>query len=113
MDEGLKNKAYLEAMRLKKSGLDDEVIYARLEKQGIPPELINRVIQNISIQKTADIVREERESNEIKSNSYLAKAGAGILLAIISYFIFPNNVIIPVGCIVGGIGLALFYKAKS
>ena len=36
MDEGLKNKAYLEGMRLKKSGMDDEVLYARLEKQGIP-----------------------------------------------------------------------------
>jgi len=49
MDEGLKNKAYLEGSRLKNAGYDDEVIFARLEKQGIPEELIKKVIANLQI----------------------------------------------------------------
>jgi len=113
MDEGLRNKAYLEASRLKRSGLDNEVIYARLEKQGIPPDIINRVIQNINLQNVADQTNERQEHYEVKSNTYLFKAGAGILLGIISYFMFPDTPIIPIGCVVGGICLAIFYKVKA
>ena len=35
MDETLKKQAYLEGLKLKNAGLEQEVIYARLEKQGL------------------------------------------------------------------------------
>ncbi|MES2277420.1 MAG: hypothetical protein V4592_15455 [Bacteroidota bacterium] len=112
MDEGLKNKCYLEAMRLKKSGLDNEVIYARLEKQGIPAELIERVLKNITIQFTAEVVKERREYFEVQSNARFIKAGAGVVLAIVSYFLFPDNLVVPIGCILGGVAFAIFYRSK-
>ncbi|MDB5146106.1 MAG: hypothetical protein JWQ57_126, partial [Mucilaginibacter sp.] len=43
MDEELKRRAYLQASRLKNEGLDNDVIYARLEKQGVPVDVINQV----------------------------------------------------------------------
>jgi len=36
MDEGLKNKAYLEGSRLKNAGYDDEVIFCSSGKTGYP-----------------------------------------------------------------------------
>jgi hypothetical protein len=113
MDEELKKKTYLDAMRLRNSGLDDEVIYARLEKQGVPSDLINRVLQNMSMQTKIDVAKKVQEHNEVKSNAYLIKAGAGVLVAIVSFFLFPGNMIIPVGCILGGIAWAFIHKLKS
>jgi hypothetical protein len=51
MDEELKRKAYLQASRLKNEGLDNEIIYARLEKQGVPIDLINQVLANFNCSK--------------------------------------------------------------
>ena len=59
MDEDVKRKAYLEGQKLKKAGFDDEVIYARLEKQGIPVELIASVIKNLSIQKKSEVIEQQ------------------------------------------------------
>ena len=108
MDESLKNKAYLEAMRLKKSGLDDEVIYARLEKQGIPDELIKRVLQNLNAQQKVEKVKEYQPHYY----SGLLKVGIGIVLAIISAIALPGQIILPIGFIVSGIIYALIAQRK-
>lgn len=108
MDEELKRRAYLEGMKIKKAGLDNEVIYARLEKQGFPDELIKTVLKNMSIQQ-------KREIAEVQKPFYysgLIKAGLGGLLAIISYFVFPGIVIIPVGLSITGIIFAFASKPK-
>lgn len=107
-DEGLKNKAYLEGMKLKKAGMDDEVIYARLEKQGIPDELIKSVIKNLGIQQKVEKVQE----NQPLYYSALLKIGLGVLMAIISAFIFPGKIIIPLGFIISGIIYAFIAKGK-
>lgn len=78
MGEGLKNRTYLEGMRLKKSGLDDEVIRARLEKQGIPEDMIKSVIQNLNMKRKA----EKKEEHQPMYYSGLIKVGLGVLLAI-------------------------------
>lgn len=108
MDEELRRKAYLEGMKLKKAGLDKEVIYARLEKQGIPDDLIKTVLQNMSIQQKRDVIVEQTPFYY----SGLLKAGLGVLLAIISYVIFPNIIIVPVGLIVSGIAYAIISKKQ-
>jgi hypothetical protein len=59
MDEGLKNKAYLEGSRLKAAGYDNEVILARLEKQGVPDELARQVVKNLSIQQKHDVTEKK------------------------------------------------------
>ena len=108
MDEGLKNKAYLEGIRLKKAGYDNEVIYARLEKQGIPEDLIQQVLTNLSIQQKADIIKEETPFFNIA----LLKIGIGVFLAIISAVVFPDRIYIPIGLIVSGIVYALISNSK-
>jgi VIT1/CCC1 family predicted Fe2+/Mn2+ transporter len=106
MDDGLKNKAYLEGTRLKNAGMDDEVIYARLEKQGIPDELARNVIKNLNVQKKVEKVKEQQPLYY----SGLLKIALGVLFAIISYFIFPGKIILPIGFIISGILYALIAK---
>ena len=108
MDDELKKKAYLEGMKLKKAGYDNEVIYARLEKQGIPEELILQVLKNLSIQQKADIIKEEKPFFNIA----ILKIGIGVFLAIVSAILIPGEVYLPVGLIVGGIVYAIISKSK-
>jgi len=108
MDEGLKNRAYLEGMRLKKAGYDNEVIRARLDKQGIPDDLIQQVLMNLYIQQKVDIVKEEKPFFNIA----LLKIGIGVFLAIVSAVIFPDRIYIPIGLIVSGIVYALISNSK-
>lgn len=82
MDGEPKRRAYLEGMKLKKAGLDNEVIRARLDKQGIPGELIKDVLINIAIQQNADILKEQTPFYY----TGLLKAGLGVLAAVIAYF---------------------------
>jgi len=42
MEEQIKREAYLKGLKLKNTGLDEETICIRLEKQGIPFELAKR-----------------------------------------------------------------------
>jgi hypothetical protein len=95
-------------MKLKKSGLDNEVIYARLEKQGIPDELIKSVLMNLNLQQKRDVVAQETPFYY----SGLLKAGLGVLAAIISAILFPGIIILPIGLIVTGIIYALISKKK-
>lgn len=50
--EQLKRKAYHEGLKLQNSGLGEEVIYARLEKQGIPIDLAKEVAKNLVLEKS-------------------------------------------------------------
>jgi uncharacterized membrane protein len=53
MDEQgtIKRNAYLKALKFKNTGLDEEAIYARLEKQGFPEDIAREVAKNILIKK--------------------------------------------------------------
>ena len=50
-EEGLKRRAYSLGLQLKNSGLDGDVIHARLEKQGIPAELAMQVAKDVMIER--------------------------------------------------------------
>ncbi|MFA6276367.1 MAG: hypothetical protein WC622_06435 [Pedobacter sp.] len=104
--EELKKKAYLEALKLSKSGVDREIIYARLEKQGIPGEIIEDVIKNLSIQRKADKI----EHLTPFYNIALVRVGIGFAFAVIFYLLSPNQFYIPIGLIVGGIISAFLIK---
>ncbi|SEO70815.1 hypothetical protein SAMN05192574_11163 [Mucilaginibacter gossypiicola] len=108
MDEELKRKAYLQASRLKNEGLDNEVIYARLEKQGIPPELIKQVLTNLTAQKIIDV----NSAQKPFFNLALLKIGIGVLLAIVSMVVLPGQVILPIGLIAGGIITAVIKRPR-
>ncbi|MDN3579659.1 hypothetical protein [Mucilaginibacter flavus] len=106
MNDELKNKAYLLASRLKHRGYDNEVIRARLEKEGIPEELIKQVLTNLTVQKIVEIKQEHKPFY----NLALLKIGIGIFLAIASAILIPGHVYIPIGLIAGGIAAAIFFK---
>jgi len=112
MDEGLKNKAYLEGSRLKAAGYDNEVILARLDKQGVPDDLARQVIKNLSIQQKREVVEKETEKKAVSYNVALVKIGIGVFLAIASYIIIPEQPIIPIGLILGGIVAAFAAKLR-
>lgn len=47
----LKHKAYLEGLKFKNSRLEEDVIYAKLEKQGIPIALAKEVAMNVVLER--------------------------------------------------------------
>ena len=47
----LRNKAYKEALKFKNSEIEEEVIYAKLEKQGIPLHFAKEVAMNVIIKR--------------------------------------------------------------
>lgn len=106
MDEELKRKAYLQASRLKNEGLDNEVIYARLEKQGVPADLIEQVLKNLTVQKVVDVNNAQKPF----FNLALLKIGIGVLLAIVSMVVLPGQIILPIGLIAGGIITAVIKR---
>lgn len=44
--EKIKREAYMKALSMKQTGANPEVIYARLEKQGIPADIAEEVANN-------------------------------------------------------------------
>lgn len=106
MNEELKRKAYLQASRLKNEGLDNEVIYARLEKQGVPADLIEQVLKNLTVQKVVDANNAQKPF----FNLALLKIGIGVLLAIVSMVVLPGQIILPIGLIAGGIITAVIKR---
>ena len=99
MDESLKNKAYLVGSRLKQAGYDSEVIFARLEKHGIPEDLAKEVIANLFLQQKKDIAEQAKPFYNIA----LIRVGIGVFLTIASAIIFPGVIYLPFGLVIGGI----------
>ncbi|MGC4101530.1 hypothetical protein [Ferruginibacter sp.] len=98
-------KAYLAGLKLKNSGLSEEIIYARLEKQGFPEELARRVAR--------DVIREnEKESLKDSIHYGLIIAVMGFLVSVGSFFIFEDHIYIFPGLIIAGIGSAIWLLNK-
>lgn len=108
MDETLKRKAYLEGSRLKNAGYDNEVIFARLEKQGIPEETIKLVIANLSIQQKVEVSKQAKPFY----NLAVIRIAIGVFLAIATAILIPGHIYLPIGLIVGGIISAVSIKKR-
>jgi hypothetical protein len=107
-EEGLMRRAYSMGMKLKNSGLDQELIYVRLEKEGIPESLAREVANNMAIETKKEIIRDEKPKYYIA----LVSIGLGLLAAIISTIILPGRIMLPLGLIIGGVVYALVAKEK-
>lgn len=98
-------KAYLAGLKLKHSGLSEEVIYVRLEKQGFSEELARQVAR--------DVIREnEKEQLKDNINYGVVVAIIGILGTVISYFIFEDRIYIFPGLLITGIGSVLLLRER-
>ncbi|MFL5762488.1 MAG: hypothetical protein ACJ77K_01020 [Bacteroidia bacterium] len=60
MEDAVKRDAYLKGLKLKRTGLDEETIAIRLEKQGVPYELAKEVAANIQLQRRIDVEDKEK-----------------------------------------------------
>lgn len=108
-EEGLKRRAYSTGFKLKDSGLDQEAIYARLEKQGIPEELALQVANDVMIE------RQKAQNDLYEPFRHLAyiKIGIGVVAAIITMIILPSMTILPIGFIIAGVVFALASKKNK
>ena len=58
--EAIKRDAYPKGVKLKSSGLDEETILIRLEKQGVAYDLAKEVAKNVVLQRKIDKVNNEQ-----------------------------------------------------
>ncbi len=96
-DESLVRRAYVEGLKLKNSGLDEEVIYAKIEKQGIPAELAREVAHNVILERNK---KEDRELAD-KGDIGLIMLIVGIVASLIAYYL-TEKIMISTGLIMGG-----------
>ena len=108
-DSELMKMALLSVQRLSSSEHDLEVIFARLEKQGIPEHIAKKAVKDISIEVKKEVVKEAKS----RFDYALVSIGIGIGAAILSMIILPGRTIIPVGLIVGGIISAAIAKKRD
>ncbi len=107
-EEGMKLRAYSIGLSLKKSGLDEDVIYARLEKKGISEEMARQVAADITFERKKD----KAEEDSIGYNTAIFKIGIGIMVALVSAILIPGNIVIPTGFILSGVLYAFLYRKK-
>ena len=104
----LRKKAYLIGLRLKDSGLDAETIFARLDKAGIPEAMAKQVVNDVLIERKKDDVKEAKPVYNVA----LIRIGIGVIIALVSYLIFPGKVMLPIGIIGGGLIMAFLAKRR-
>jgi uncharacterized membrane protein len=90
-NNNLRNKAYQEALKFKKSGLEEEVIYAKLEKQGIPIDLAKEVAMNVVIERNK---YNKKESLSNYKTIGIVMIIIWILVSIIAYIIIGRIFVI-------------------
>jgi hypothetical protein len=94
-------RAYLAGFKLKHTGLREEVIYARLEKQGFSEALARQVAR--------DVIKENEQEQVKASAQYgLVIAAIGLIGTIASYFIFEDGIYVFPGLLIAGIGGAFW-----
>ena len=75
LHEDIKRDAYQKALQFKNTGLEEEVIFARLEKLGFPTDLAQEVAKNVVMKKREDKEKELPTSvNQYSVWSKLIKA---------------------------------------
>lgn len=55
--EKIKRDAYTKALKFKNTGMDEDAIYAWLEKQGVPVDIAKEVAKNVLIKLIEDKTR--------------------------------------------------------
>ena len=93
-----RNKAYQIGLKFKNSKLDEEVIYAKLEKQGIPVDLAKEVAMNVIIERNKSIKEDLSDYKNIVNVMIVI----WVLAAIIAY-IFTQRISVVVNLLIVGV----------
>jgi len=96
-NESLKNKAYKEALKFEKSQFEEEVIYAKLEKQGIPIDIAKEVAMNTVIERN----NKKHDLSDYKKMGFVMIT-VWILISIIA-FLITGRILDSIGLLVIGI----------
>jgi uncharacterized membrane protein len=107
-EEEVKKLAYSTAMRLKNAGADREIIRAKLDKLGVPAEVARDVIKNLWMENNRKVVEEQKSVYNIA----LIRIAVACGVALVSFLIFPDYIVLPIGIIAAGIGSALMARLK-
>ena len=103
--DSIKRKAYVEGLKLKNTGLEEEVIYAKLEKQGIPKDLAKEVARNVVIERNI-YNKEDIEDYKNYKKLGIVFLVIGILASIITY-ILTGRIFVAAIVLVVGISTAI------
>ena len=108
-EELLTNRARGIGMKYLNSDMDVEVIYARIEKEGIPEKIARQVAQEIVMARYGEITTKHKQEQ-----TFLAKYKiiGGLVIFTISILVIPGGASIPVGLILGGGFTLLYYLNK-
>lgn len=108
MDNKQERQAYMMGMKLRSQGHSLDVVFARMEKSGIPENLVKQVIDDLELEesKTAEL-----DKSNLASFGWI-RLGIALLLAAISAAVFPGMIIMPIGFILAGIVLLLINRNR-
>ncbi len=106
--ENLKQKAYKLALKFKKTHLKEEIIYAKLEKQGFPEDIIKEVAMNLVI----EINKQNKKDIFDYKKWTLIVTSIWVLLSIITFF-FTGNISNTLGVFFYGIGATFLIHAMT
>lgn len=97
-EESVVREAYTMGMKMINTNFDRDLIYARLEKSGIPEKLAAQVADDIILE------RKSVKNKEVQPFQELAKIkiAIGVLILILSIFFLPGYTVVPIGLILGG-----------
>ena len=84
--KNLKEKAYKVALKFKGSKLEEEIIYAKLEKQGFPENIAKEVAMNITISERD---RYQNKTYNYKKNGFIMLT-VWFLISIVVFLITGN-----------------------
>lgn len=107
-EEGLKRRAYALGLKPMHSNLDMETIYARLEKNGFPPDLAKQVAKDIQLERNKVNSKNQKQIENIAR----IRIFGGIAIIIVTALFISGYTIIPMGLIVGGIVYFIMNKKK-
>lgn len=97
-----RNKAYQLGSKYKNSKLEEEVIYAKLEKQGIPADLAKEVAKNVIIERNKSIKDDLSDYKNIVNVMIVV----WVMTAIIAY-VFTQRISVVVNLFIVGVPTTL------
>lgn len=105
INRNLKNEAYYQGLKFKNSGLEEEVIYAKLEKQGIPMDLAKEVAKNVILE------RKKLDRDDLSDYKNYKKLGIliialGLLSSIIA-FVLTKRIVVAFEVLIVGISTTI------
>lgn len=98
-------RAYHIGLQLKNTKLEKDIIYARIEKQSIDPDIAMQVAEDIELERRKDFKNEESPRFEMA----IGKVIIGVVFSIVIYIVFPGYVYVPVLLILGS-AIYAFYS---